>query len=895
MKPHGAPPGEVLERLGSGPEGLDPATARARLEEHGPNAIQRQDRPSAFRIFLDQFRDFLIYLLLLAAFLSVAVGFLPGAEPEYTDAILILAILLGNGVFGFVQDYRAERAMEALQELSTPEASVIRDGERRRVDSRELVPGDLLVLEQGDRVPADARLVEAQSLETMEAALTGESSNVAKSVEPVAGETPLAERSSMVYTGTSVVRGRGRAVVTATGMETRVGAIAREMRAAEDEPTPFQAEVDELGRRIGLGVLGLILLIAAIQALFTGAGAVSILLVAVTLAVAAVPEGLPAVVTLTLALGSRRMLRRNALVRRLPVVESLGAVDVIVTDKTGTLTANQMTVERIWAAGELVEVTGAGLSTRGEFLRDGSPTDPGAAEPVLRCGRICNDAEPAPDDEDRAYYGDPTEVALLVSAAKAGLGDPPPRVREIPFSSERKRMTVVSEGDPPEAWMKGAAGVVLERCDRWWDGERAVPLDEERRRAILERNRELARDAYRVLAFARKEVPDPDAPEEEVEEGMVFLGLQAMIDPPRPEVAGAVEDCRRAGIRVVMVTGDNMETARAVATSVGIDAEGALPGSDLPGMGEEELADAAREVDVFARAAPEHKVRLLRALQREGRRVAMTGDGVNDAPALRNADVGIAMGERGTDVAQEASDMVLRDDNFATLRDAVEEGRAIFDNIRKFVNFLLSANAGEVLAVFLGLLVGAAAFPGHFGAGEQALVLTPVMILWINLVTDGLPALALGVDPASPGIMDRPPRDADEPVIDTRTVISVVTVGLVAATTGLALFFHGLDRTGELVRAQTLLFTFLVVIEMAIIQVIRSRFGIGLWTNRWLGLAVLSTLVLQAGVLYTGASGFFRVVPLRWLEWGWIGAALAGFVVLAGGAEWTWSRLRSGG
>ena len=875
---------DVLREMDVGRDGLTPDDARGRLREAGPNRIRSGREISPLQIFLDQFRDFLIYLLLLAALLSVAVGFLPGGEPEYVEAALILAIVVANGVFGFVQDFRAEKAMDALQELSAPDATVIRDGEKRQVDARDLVPGDVLVLAQGDVVPADARVLEAHALETMEAALTGESGNVAKDPAPVEEEAPLPERASMVYMNTSVVRGRGLAVVVATAMETRVGSIAASLEEAEDRPTPFQEEVDRLGRRIGYGILGLILIVAVVQLAFTEAAPMAVLLVAVTLAVAAVPEGLPAVVTLTLALGARRMSARNALVRRLPVVESLGSVDVIVTDKTGTLTENRMTVERLWSGGRDYGLAAAG-GDEGGVLRDGEPVDVEEVEALLRCGALCNDAEPAGDD---GYRGDPTEIALLVAASRAGVEVGGERLAEVPFSSERKRMTVVTDGDAPAAWMKGAPEVVLDRCDRiLWEGE-PRPLDEGLREAALERNGELASDAYRVLGMARKEVDDPDAPEEELESGLVFLGLQAMIDPPREEVPGAVEDCRKAGIRVVMVTGDNLQTARAVGRAAGFSTEGAKTGRDLDGASEEETGRLAREVDVFARVSPEHKVRLLRALQRAGHRVAMTGDGVNDAPALRNADVGVAMGVRGTEVAKEASDMVLQDDDFATIRDAVAEGRAIFDNIRKFVNFLLSANAGEVLAVFFGVLVGSAFFHEVFADRPQAVVLTPVMLLWINLVTDGLPALALGVDPRAEDIMERPPRGRDEPVIDRRVATSVVAMGTLLAGCGLALFFHVLrdgSAGGALIRAQTLLFTFIVAVEMVIIQVIRGRHGLGAFSNRWLVAAVLSTLGLQAAVLYTPLAGLFQVVPPGAGGWTGVGAAFAAFLALAVAAE----------
>ena len=875
---------EAVERLETDAAGLDADEARDRLDAYGPNEIIAGDEVSPLRILLAQFQDFLIYLLLLAAALSLGIGLLPGYDPHYADAALIFLILLANGVFGFVQDYQAEKSIAALRELSSPEATVLRDGDPTVVDATAVVPGDVLVLEAGDAVPADARLVETTELQTDESALTGESTGVAKSVEPVDAETPLAERTDMVYMNTSAVKGRGRAVVVRTGMDTEVGGIATQIRSAPDDPTPFQAEVDRLGKQIGYGVVALILVVAAVQFALTAASPLTVLLVGVTLAVAAVPEGLPAVVTFTLALGSRRLVERNALVRRLPVVESLGSVDTILTDKTGTLTENRMTVTRLYAGGETYALGGApdrdGVDPgdAGTALPDGALDAADAVAPVLRCGAICNNAIHAAESEG-TFRGDPTEVALLTAAADAGIDPEAERVREMPFSSDRGRMTVLVDDDPLTAYTKGAPEVVLDRCDRVLEDGAVSPLTDETRAAILAANESFAGDALRVLGFASKAVDDAGAEDDEVESGMVFLGLQGMLDPAREEVPGAVADCRDAGIRVVMVTGDNVETAKAIGENVGFDPTGALTGREVGSLSDEALGRTVEEVEVFARVNPDHKVRILRALQDNDHTVAMTGDGVNDAPALRTADVGIAMGQRGTDVAKGASDMILQDDNFATIRDAIAEGRGVFDNIRKFVNYLLSANAGEVLVVFLGVLVGTALFPGLF-AEREALVLTPVMLLWINLVTDGLPALALGADPKAEGVLDRPPRPPDESVIDRRTMGSIVAIGVVMTVTGLALFFYSLVTTADLVRAQTLLFTFLVVVEVVRIQVIRSRYDLSLRSNPWLVGAIATTLLLQLLVLYTPLSDLFAVQSLPLGAWGPIAAAFAGFLAL---------------
>ncbi|MFD1587637.1 cation-translocating P-type ATPase [Halorientalis brevis] len=867
---------EIQAELETDDAGLSSEEARRRLDEYGPNEIESGETVSPLAVFVSQFQDALVYLLVVAALLAVGVGFLPGQDPEYVDAGLILLILLANGVFGFVQDYRAQRSIEALRELASPDATVIRDGERRIVDAREVVPGDRIVVEQGDAIPADARVVEANGLETNESALTGESATVGKDPEVLPEDTPLAERENMVFMNTTAVRGRGQAVVIETGMDTEVGEIATQLGETEETETTFQSEIDRLGKQIGVGVVALIGLVALIQFLLTGTDPITVLLVAVTLAVAAVPEGLPAVVTFTLALGSRTLLDKNALVRRLPVVESLGSVDVILTDKTGTLTENRMIVTRAYADDAVFETAATDGGRAFQEEATGS-----ALEAVLRCGAVCNNTEPAPADADEDYHGDPTEIAVFEAAKRAGVDADADRLREIPFSSERRRMTVVVDEDEPTAYMKGAPGKVLEHCDRLLDDGEVVPLTDERRAAILEQTEQFAGDALRVLGFARKSVADTDAPDDEIESGLVFLGLQGMIDPPRGEVADAVADCRRAGIRVIMATGDNLATASAIGEQVGFDPDGAMTGHEFASLSEDEQTDTVEDVEVFARAEPRHKVSILSALRENGHDVAMTGDGVNDAPALQGADVGIAMGQRGTDVAKQASDMILQDDNFVTIRDAVEAGRGIFDNVRTFVNYLLSANAGEVLVVFFGVLLGGLLFPDLFAGSEAVgLVLTPVMLLWVNLVTDGLPALALGADPTAPNVMDRPPRGRGEPIIDQRVLASVLGIGIVMTIVGLSLFFARLSATGSLVRAQTTLFTFLVLIELARIQLIRRRYGKSLRSNPWLVGAVVLTLALQLLVLYTPLAGLFDVVPLPLDEWLWLAGAFAAFVVL---------------
>ncbi len=872
---------EVVDELGSDAEsGLSADQAKRRLAEHGKNEIERGEEVSWVEVLGAQFKSWLVYLLLGAAALSLGVGLLPDRQPEYTEAILIVAIVLANAGFGFFQDYRAEKAMAALRELSSPEARVLRGGEKRTIKAAELVPGDLLLLSEGTRVPADARVIEANSLETAEAALTGESGKLSKSAEPVAEDAPLAERTSMVYMNTDVVRGRGTALVVATGMQTEVGAIASEIREAEDRRTPFQEEVDRLGKRLGIAAGIVIVIVGAATYLLTDSGLVTTLMLAITLAVAAVPEGLPAIVTLALAIGARKLAKQNALIRRLAVVESLGSIDVIVTDKTGTLTENQMTVRRLWFSNQTYELRGEDGEDGedGTLMRGDDPVDPSEVAPLLECGWIANDAEPGGEHGEAS--GDPTEVALLVAAEQFDVHPEVERLREIGFSSERKRMTVITAGDPPRAYLKGAPETVLERCDRvLLDGE-ARPLGDELRAEIEDQNTAFAGDALRVLACAYKDVDDPDADEDSLERGHVFLGLQGMLDPPRAEVQGAVQDCRDAGIRVIMVTGDNLATAKAISAQLGFDPERSMTGNDVDGLGEQELAAALERTEVFARVSPSHKVKLLKALQDQGHRVAMTGDGVNDAPALRNADVGVAMGQRGTDVAKEASDMVLQDDNFVTLRNAIAQGRGSFDNIQKFVAFLLSANAGEILIVLVGVLVGSALFPERFAGHRDALILTPVMLLWINVVTDGLPALALSLDPGVPEIMKRPPRPPERGVIDRRVISYALGIGVALTLAGLPLFFHALDTDGDLARAQTLLFTLLVLGELAVVQVIRSAYGQPLLSNRWLIGAILVSLGLQAIALYTPLAEPFGVETPGGSGWLWLAIALAGFIIV---------------
>jgi len=847
----------VLSELDTDKDGLESSEAERRLENEGKNRIERGDTASPIEILISQFQDNLIYLLIFAAVVSGIVGVM---DPEhgFTEPIIIFLILTLNGLFGFIQDYRAEKSIEALKKLSTPNATVFRDGRKKEIDSTKVVPGDIIHLEQGDAVPADARLIEQDSLSTDEAALTGESSNVSKEVTTIDEDESIAERENMVYMNTHVVKGRGKAVVVETGMETQVGDIAEELEDAEKGQTPFEEEVDEMGRKMGYLISVFIGVLAAIMFFVTGSGAITIFLMAVSLMVAAIPESLPAIVTLSLALGSRRMLEKNALVRRLPVVEALGSVNAIVTDKTGTLTEGVMTVKKIYYQGEEFEVTGTGTSVEGDFQKDGYETDSDYLRPVLECGFYCNNAERAHKDEDKDFFGEPTEVALKVSGLKAGLEDDKDRKRSIPFSSERKRMTVVMENE--KAYMKGAPETVLDRCTHILEDGEKKEFTDSRKQEIIGENQDMAEDALRVIGFARKDVENPEADSEDIEKDMTFLGLQGMIDPAREEVKNAVSDCRKAGIKLVMATGDNIETAKAIGGELGFRAEHACTGKQIDEMSDYELQEQVKKTEIFARVSPHHKVRILEALQAQELDVAMTGDGVNDAPALKNSDVGVAMGQRGTDVAKKSSDMILQDDNFTTIRDAISEGRAIYDNIRKVVNYLMSTNSAEVMLVFLGTLIGGIFFEEAF-AGSNSVVLTAIMILWVNFATDVPPSLAMSMDKKMDGIMERSPRGPEDNILDKRILGSIAVTGPLAAVITLPGFFYFLQGT-DLILPQTVLFTSLALFEIVMIQVVRSGYDLKFWKNKYLLLGVAMALIAQFIVLYTPLAGPFGVVPL---------------------------------
>jgi Ca2+-transporting ATPase len=840
--PHALLADQVLDRVDSHPEGLPSEEAQQRRTDYGENTIARARGRPAVGIFLDQFNSVLIWVLLAAAGLSIWAG-------HTVDAVLISVIVVANGIFGFVQEYRAERSLESLREMAAPTAIVRREGEQHTVEATELVPGDVVVLRSGNVVPADGRLLETSGLETDEAALTGESTPVSKSIEPVDAETSLAERTSMVYKGTTITRGTATAVVTETGMKTAVGEIAHALASTEETRTPLQEELDELGRTLGVGVVLLSVVVAPVLVV-RGTEAVQAALTAVSLAVAAVPEGLPAVVTLTLAVGVRGMSAENALVRRLPAVEALGSVDVICTDKTGTLTRGQMTVSRLWVNDAVIDVDTA---HNGGGAVESKPEPPAEREKLLvRIGVLCNDSTL----ED----GDPTEQALLELADRRGVDiedirAEQPRTDSVPFSSDRKWMGTVHDDT---GYIKGAPEVVIENCDRMLTADGPEPLTAEARGRIEAMVRAFADDALRVLAMAYRESNTVD----DLDGRLVFVGLTGMIDPPREAVEPAIAATTRAGIAVKMVTGDNVRTARAIADSVGIGTE-VLAGREIEQMDDETLRERVESVDVFARTSPDHKVRILEALQSWDHDVAMTGDGVNDAPALKNADVGVAMGVRGTDVAKQAADIVLLDDNYATMERAVERGRATFDNIWKFVAYLLTANVAEVAIVFIASLYG-------------YLILPAVQLLWINLLTDGLPALALGVDPQSGEVMSQPPRESDQGIIGREMLGLIGGIGTVTTSALLVLMAVTLGGAPETTPyAMTMVFTSFVFLEFVGLYVIRWLRGTPTLSNPWLTVAVVVSAGLQLAVVYTPLNRFFGTVPLTVTDWGIIGLVLA--------------------
>ena len=868
---------QVYEAVRSGPGGLTEEEASHRLAEHGFNEIEQGRSVSILGLFLAQFKSVLVIILLIAIGFSAYLG-------HAVESIVIAVIVLFAVLLGFIQEYRAERAMEALQQMAAPTASVLRGGKFVEVLARYLVPGDIVRLQTGNRIPADLRLTECVNLQVDEAPLTGESTAVEKHSAPLDDpELPIGDRLNMGYAGTAVTYGRGQGVVVATGMKTEFGRIVSLLRGAEQRETPLQKSLDKVGNVLAVAAVLIVAVIVSLG-IMRGEPFEQMLIFGIALAVAVVPEALPAVVTISLAIGARRMVKRNALIRRLPAVETLGSTSVICSDKTGTLTRDEMTVRKIWAGGELFSLTGAGYEPVGRFLHNSQEVAPPlAVKNLLQAAVLASDAVLVRTEEGRwQIQGDPTEGALVVAGEKAGLkafelNSQFPRVGEIPFTSESKRMTTLHEkADGTRiAYAKGAVEVMLDACDRWASTEGIIPLDDAARAVIQGVAERLAGEALRVLAVAQKE----DASLETAESGMCFLGLVGMIDPTRPESKSAIATCEKAGIKVVMITGDHPATARAVGRELGILKRGrVVTGVELDAMNDEEFAQAAKDIEIFARVAPEHKIRIVQALQEQGQIVAMTGDGVNDAPALKQADIGVAMGITGTDVSKEAAAMMLTDDNFASIVAAVEEGRGIFANIKKYLMYLLSSNIGEI-----GLMAGAT-------LTGLPLPLSAVQILYVNLATDGLPALALAVDPMDATLMQQKPRDPKQGIFTAPVVLLMLVGGIWSTLVNLSVFLWALDRGYELTNAMTLTFATLVSIEFFKAYNFRSdRFSVFRrpFANKWLNLAIVWEIVLLIAIINVPFLQYaFGTTALSGEEWVVILGASATILPALETAKW---------
>jgi Ca2+-transporting ATPase len=872
---------DVAHELGVDPAvGLDDAEAARRLAADGPNELRSRPPVPLWRKVLEQFRDPLVALLLVAVAISVSVWWVEGADGVPVDAVVIAAIVVLNAVLGLVQESKAENAVAALRSMTEATSTVLRGGRRITVRSAGLVRGDVLVLAEGDAVGADARLVSATALRVQEASLTGESEAVLKDAKVLPAPAPLGDRFDMVHKGTAVAQGVGTAVVVATGMGTQMGAIARLLDATEEEATPLQREISRVSKVLGLTVIGIAVVVMVLAAVVndvrTAEDLVTVLLLGVSLAVAAVPEGLPAILSVVLAVGVQTMARRNAVVKKLHSAETLGSASVIASDKTGTLTKNEMTIQRVVTASGEVTLTGVGYRPDGEVHGpdvDGGPlTDERLLREVamvLGGGSLANDAQLVEDDGEWTVQGDPTEGAFLVAAHKlAGTVDRVAefeRRGEVPFTSERKLMSALVDPPGDGAWAlvtKGAPDVLLGRCTAVQVGAETVPFGDDRRGAALDAVERLSDRAYRTLGVAYRRVAEGLGSEdlEEHESDLVYLGVVGIIDPPRPEVTAAVAEAHRAGIRVIMITGDHPVTATRIATDLGIVEPGAraVTGTELDGLDGPGLREATRTVSVYARVAPQNKLQIVDALQADGHVVAMTGDGVNDAPALKTADIGVAMGVTGTEVTKESAKMILGDDNFATIVAAVRQGRVIFDNIKKFLRYLLSSNMGEVCTVLLGVLfAGVVGLEGAAGGEAVVVPLLATQILWINLVTDSGPALAMGVDPETDDVMARPPRGAHERIIDARMWTGVLSIGLVmgvATLLSIDIFLPGglVEGADSLAVARTAGFTTLVLAQLFNVLNSRSETTSAfhrMFAGRWLWAAIVLGVLLQVAVV----------------------------------------------
>lgn len=937
---------EIMRELNVTQKGLTTQEAQERLKKYGYNELQEKKRRSALQMFLEGFKDVFILLLVFATVASALIGYYeylktPGGSllEAFSDPITIGIIVVLVAVAGFIQEYRAEKAVEALKKLAAPKARVLRDGKETIIPAREVVPGDLLLIEAGDTAPADARLIEAIEMKADEAVLTGESTPANKSMVALKAETPVADRKNMIFMATHTIYGRGRAVVTSTGMNTEFGKIAELVQATEEEETPLQKRLDKFAKKIAQVVLVLSLIIFVLEvfaeeALVRGLTAlitavIDAFLVAISLAISVVPEGLPAIVTIGLALGAREFAKRNAIIRKLSSAESLGATTIICSDKTGTLTKGEMTVRRIYNNGKTIEVTGVGYEPKGEFHGSAplNPKDDKDLTLLLTVGALCNNAVLENEKGAWRIIGDPTEGAFIVAAAKAGLDKAEleklyPRVWEGPFTSERKCMSTVHSTLEGEqfVFVKGAPEIILERCTHVFENGKEKKLTDVKRKEILENNEKLASDALRVLGMAFKKLPATrkEFDEESVENSLVFVGLQGMIDPPREEAIDANKKCMEAGIKTVMITGDHKLTATAVAKEIGIMKEDSLvlTGAELDQKSDDEFEKIVENVAVYARVSPEHKLRIVKALKKRGHIVAMTGDGVNDAPAIKSADVGIAMGISGTDVTREASDIVLADDNFATIVKAVEQGRVIYDNIRKYARFLISCNFDEVLVI--GTFAILAGLGGVQGDILYPLPLLPAMLLWINLVTDGAPAVSLATDPPDEDVMKRPPRKPGEGILHGMSAFILTSFILQSAGTILLFVLNYYifpthpwgwpngpiieqNRLLTLNEARTTAFVQATMFELFVVWNCRSerhsvwKMGRGAFKNKFFIIAELSSVLLTLAIPYIPVTAaMFHLVPLSLAELAQVvGVASWGFFFvlpeyLMGRKIWRW-------
>lgn len=849
--------------------GLSKREAKKRLQQFGYNQLLEQQKVSFFHLFFDQFSNFIVWILIAAAIIA-------GVLKEWVDAFAIIIIVILNALIGFFQEYKTERSLSALRKMITRTSKVIREGKLQKVPSKEIVPGDLILIEAGDHIPADGRFIRLFGLSTQEAALTGESIAIHKIGDILEGkDLAVGDKKNMGFLGTVAVSGKGFMVVTETGIQTELGKIASLLQGGNEEQTPLQKHLQELGLRLVWLCLGVVFLVFSLGYL-KGTPLIENLLISLSLAVAAIPEGLPAIVTIALSIGVHKMVKRNALVRRLPSVETLGCTTVICTDKTGTLTQNEMTVRSIWLNNSFIDVTGIGYNPDGNFEINHitvNPKDIPELIKTLKIGVLCNSAELHPTQDHLKRWniiGDPTEGALLAVAGKANLFKQDleaanPLLSEIPFDAERKRMSMVRQTDEGLVlFIKGAADIMLSHSQSILLNGKIEPLTIERKKNVIDANAYLASQAFRVLAVGYRPIPQEAKIDHSLENELVFVGLIAMLDPPRSEVKKSIETCENAGITTVMITGDHKDTAIAVGKELNLLKSDSiiLTGAELDQMDNHHLKKCLRNVAIYARTSATHKLRIVHAWKSLGEVVAMTGDGVNDAPALKEANIGIAMGIAGTDVTKEAADMVIIDDNFASIVNAVEEGRGIYDNITKFVSYLASSNIAEIIVVFMGMLIGFTDF-----AGNPFVPLSAVQILWINLASDGLPAIALGLDPLDPMAMKRSPRKPSDSIISYKKAFHLLLISFVIAIGTLAACYFGMHQSSEL--AQTMAFTTLVILELIAVQVIRSPYNISIFSNPFITAAISLSFLMQLFIIYTPfLQSVFKTVPLNTIEWG---------------------------